>query len=84
MWVTGWLMRSCSRSMTCTRRQRRRRDAPLQGSIRDSLLEDRCLLSAIVMPSSTVSSTGAVLYDGVTGQYVKQITITNNSSSQTI
>ena len=89
MWVTGWL-RSCSRSETRTRRNRRRRYALLQGWIRDSLLEDRCLLAGILMPSNTVSpplgidGTGLVLYDGVTGQYAKQITITNNSTSQTI
>ncbi len=87
MWVTDWL-KSCSRSETHTRR---RRDLVLQGWIRDSLLEDRCLLSGILMPSNTVLSTGAVLndtgavlYDGVTGQYVKHITITNNSNDQTI
>ncbi len=57
------------------------------GWIRDFSLEDRCLLSGIVMPSDTVSSdigVSGVLYDGVTGQYVKQITITNNSTAQTI
>ena len=60
MWVTGWL-RNCSRSETRTRRHRRRRDAVLQGWIRDSLLEDRCLLSGILMPSNTVSPTALCL-----------------------
>ncbi len=36
------------------------------------------------MPGDTVSKTSEVLYDGVTGQYGKQITITNNSTTQTI
>lgn len=63
MWVTGWL-KSCSCSETHTRR---RRDQVLQGWIRNSLLEDRCLLSSTLMPSNTVSSTGAVLYNGVSG-----------------
>ena len=83
MWVTGWLSSNCSRSETRTRRHRRRRDALSLGWIRDSVLEDRCLLSGIVMPSNTVSSTigvSGVLYDGVTGQFVKQIAITNNST----
>lgn len=85
MWVTRWL-RSCSRSETRTGRHRRRRHAVLQGSIRDSLLEERCLLSGIPMPTDTPGTDGTslVLYDGVTGQYVKQITITNNSTTQTI
>ena len=86
MWVTGWL-RNCSRSELSTRRLRRRRDTVAQGGIRDCLLEDRCLLSGITMPCNTVSSdigVSGVLYDGVTGQYVKQITITNNSNTQTI
>ena len=37
------------------RRRRRRDDMSLQGWIRDSRLEDRCLLSGILMPSDTVS-----------------------------
>jgi hypothetical protein len=87
MWATGWL-RSYSGFEARTGRHRRRQ-AVLQGSIRDSVWEERCLLSAIPMPSNTVfppgtDGTGLVLYDGVTGQYVKQITITNDSSDETI
>jgi hypothetical protein len=56
----------------------------LLGGIRDWLLEDRCLPSGIKLPMPTVASIGAVLYNGVTGQYQKTITITNNSPTQTI
>ena len=86
MWVTGSL-RNFLRSETRHRQRRPRRDTLLLARIRDSFLEDRCLLSNIVMPTDTVpSSIGVtgVLYNGVTGQYVKQITITNNSTTQTI
>jgi hypothetical protein len=50
-------------------------------------LEDRCLPSSgtpIQFPMPTVASIGAVLYNGVSGQFDKTITITNNSPTQTI
>ncbi len=84
MLVTGWLSSLKDRSRS--QRRARRRDLVLQSWIRDAFLEDRCLLSGIVMPCNTVATdigVSGVLYDGVTGQFVKQITITNNST-QTI
>ncbi len=83
MWRIG-SPRNFSRSRT--RDRRRRPDTLRLGWNRDFVLEDRTLLSGIVMPSCTVPSNigvSGVLYDGVTGQYVKQIAITNNST-QTI
>src|SRR5262245_3702405 len=49
---------------------------------RDWVLEDRCLPSGgppVEFPKASVNSIGDVLYNGVSGEYVKTITITNNS-----
>src|SRR5262249_46222319 len=71
-----------------SRKRARHRNAPLLlGGVRDWLLEDRCLLSSgtpVQLPTPTVASLDKVFYDGVSGQYVKTITFTNNSPTQTI
>jgi hypothetical protein len=84
-WLT-WL-KDRPRSRKWDRRPRR--DRVRQALVGDWLLEDRCLLAGLVMPSDTVPSSvgvSGVLYDGglvtptpSTQQYVKHITITNNS-----
>ncbi|WP_165226959.1 hypothetical protein [Aquisphaera insulae] len=72
------------------RGRRPRRNIVPQGWVGDVLLEGRVLLAGLLMPTDTVSKddgVSAVLHDGglvtptpSTQQYVKQITITNNSS----
>jgi hypothetical protein len=68
MLVNGWLSWLMNRSGSQTSARGRSRDPVLQNGIRDWLLEDRCLLSGIVMPSNTVSmhdfADGKVLYNG--------------------
>jgi hypothetical protein len=72
------------------RGRQRRGNSRVSFAAQLSRLEDRCMLSGFVMPVDTVTpppgtdGTSLVLYDGVTGQYAKQITITNNSTTQTI
>ncbi len=78
-----WGMRSVRNVSRSDSRERRRRTSLPLGSTRDFPLEVRCLLSGVGMPTDTVSSdigVGGVLYNGVTGQYVKQISIANNST----
>ncbi len=78
-----WGLRSVGNVSRFDSRERRRRFTLPLGWTHDFPLEVRCLLSGVVMPTDTVSSdigVGGVLYDGVTGQYVKQISITNNST----
>jgi hypothetical protein len=86
MGPTDWLswLKDRPRSRIWVRRPRRNRVR--QSCVGDCLLEDRCLLSGMPMPPNTVSGVSAVLYDGglvtptpSTQQYVKHITITNNS-----
>jgi hypothetical protein len=85
MLVTRSLSRLKNRSLS-RKCARRRRHAPLLGGVRDWLLEERCLPSSgpILLPVPTASSIAQVLYNGVSGNYVKTITITNNSPTQTI
>jgi hypothetical protein len=82
MRVSGKLPSTRNRSSSSKRPRRRRQIAPF-GRTCDWLLEERCLLAGgppYPFPTPTVDSLGKVFYDGVTGQYQKSITITNNSN----
>ena len=89
MLPTDWLIWLKDRSRSRNSARRRCRDRMRHGWSGDWLLEDRFLLSGLVMPTDTVPSSKGVmgvLYDGglvtptpATQQYVKHITITNNS-----
>jgi hypothetical protein len=60
---TNWLSWLHNRSLS-QKYARRRRRAPVLGGVRDWLLEDRCLLSGIMMPGSSVGSLSQVLWNG--------------------
>jgi hypothetical protein len=62
MSVTGGLS-WVKRRLRSKKRARPRRGSAL-GGIRDWLLEDRCLLSGILMPGSSVGSLSQVLWNG--------------------
>ena len=84
MSVVGWLKNRCS-----SRSPLRRRRVPLVNCWGpDWLLEERCMLTGsstqILFPSLSVFSLDQVFYNGVTGSFVKHITIQNNSPDQTV
>ena len=64
----------------------RPRSRVLQGSGRDWLLEDRCLLAngPVDLPSNSVNTPNDVLFNSVFNPYQKTLTITNNSPTQWI
>src|SRR5262249_49733326 len=79
MLSNSWLS-SLKRRFRSNRSARRRPVNPLSDA-RDWVLEDRCLPSGPPYEfPALVGTIDQVMYNGVTGQYEKTITITNNSS----
>lgn len=70
------------RSRSRSRARLQGREVLRQGSVHDRRLEERCLMTGgIEFPGPFVDSLSKVFYDGVTSQYAKTITITNNSNA---